>query len=47
MMFEAIFDALIDWALPFAPRPILIGCTLLMLAILLALLAWAAWAYFQ
>jgi hypothetical protein len=39
-MWDMIVTAIMDWCLSFAPRPIRIGCTVLLIAALVGLLAW-------
>jgi len=42
--FEALIGGLLEWATEFAPRPVRIGCTILLIVVALALLTLVLWA---
>ncbi len=43
-IFGAIAEALFEWCLEWAPKPIRYGCTAILLTLVAALLVWALWS---
>jgi hypothetical protein len=41
--FEALLSGLLEWGAEFAPRPVRIGCTIVLIVIALALLTLVWW----
>jgi hypothetical protein len=42
---ELVFEVLAQWCLHHAPKPIRVGCTVLLIALVIGLLGLALWAF--